>query len=180
MDRETLIRRFRHIISLASLAYAFTILHTIQYSMRDHDNLDHDNLNDDGDTTTAQTSGDHDATNFSASSTHNTVNTPTASTRASENLEKTSKWSEAEVELLLNYVEANCILTTARGLNLKKSEFNRASAVVRTKDSSQCHYKWGNVGIFFYQLEVSSSLIQIYRSSMTIDLCYIQGNFTVG
>ena len=158
MDRQILIRRFRHIISLASLAYAFTILHTIQYSMRDHDNL-----NDD---TTAQleTAGDHDSTNFSASSTHNTVNTPTAS--ASENLEKTSKWTEAEVKLLLDYVEANCILTTARGLNLKKSEFNRASAVVRTKDSNQCHYKWGNVGFFFLSTWRFRLILHYYRYAL--------------
>jgi hypothetical protein len=75
MDGHTLIQHFRHIISFASLAYTFTTLHTIQYSMRDH--CDNNN-------TTAQ---DHNSTNFSASS--STQDTP-ASVSTSENIEKTS------------------------------------------------------------------------------------------
>ncbi len=54
-------------------------------------------------------------------------------------VEKTSgRWTNDEVKLLLGYVEANCILTTARGLNLKKSDFNKAHNTVKTKDPSQC------------------------------------------
>jgi hypothetical protein len=144
MDRHTtLIQRFRHIISLASLAYAFTILHALQYSMRDQDNLNDD---DDG---TAQT-----ATNFSASSTHDTVDTPpTASTSENVASEKAnSRWTDDEIKLLLDFVEANCVLTTNRGLSLKKSQFTQAHATVKTKDASQCHYKWGRVIFFsFYQ-----------------------------
>ena len=49
MDRHTLIQHFHHIISLASLAYTFIVLHTIQYLMRNHDNdngthLDHHHM----------------------------------------------------------------------------------------------------------------------------------------
>ena len=33
----TLRRQFRHIVSLASLAYIFFAIHTIQYSLLDHD-----------------------------------------------------------------------------------------------------------------------------------------------
>ena len=134
MDGHTLIQHFRHIISFASLAYTFTTLHTIQYSMRDH--CDDNN-------TTAQ---DHNSTNFSASS--STQDTP-ASVSTSENIEKTSgRWTESEIALLLDYVEANCVLMTARGLSLKKSEFNKARATVKSKDAAQCHYKWGHVRFF--------------------------------
>jgi hypothetical protein len=103
MDGHTLIQCFHHIISLASLAYTFTVLHTIQYSMWNHGDNDND--------APAQTAGDYESTNFSASS--STHNTPaTAST--SENIEKTSgQWTKNEIKLLLNYVEANCVLTTA-------------------------------------------------------------------
>ena len=52
MERSSLIQRFRYIISLASLAYTFTILHTIQYSMQDHDD----------DNSTSRNLQDHDLT----------------------------------------------------------------------------------------------------------------------
>jgi hypothetical protein len=134
MDRHSLIQQFHHIISFASLAYTFTTLHTIQYSMQDH--CDDNN-------TTAQTTEDHNSTNLSASS--STQDTPSTS----ENSEKTSgQWTKSEITLLLDYVEANCVLTTVRGLNLKKSKFNRAHATVKSKDAAQCHYKWGHVCFF--------------------------------
>lgn len=134
MDRHTLLDRFRSITSLASLAYTFTILHTIQYSMRDHDNNNN---------TTAQTPQDNDSTNQSTSM----YDSP-ATTSMSETIEKSSasgRWTDDEVKLLLEFVEANCTLTTARGLNLKKSEFSKARTMVKSKDSTQCHYKWGRV-----------------------------------
>ena len=37
MDRHPLLQHFHYIILLASLAYIFTALHTIQYTMQDHD-----------------------------------------------------------------------------------------------------------------------------------------------
>jgi hypothetical protein len=159
MDRHLLIQRFRHIISLSSLAYTFTILHAIQYSMRDHDN-DNDS--------TAQTAGDHDSTNISTSTTQNTVDTPaTAST--SGNIERTSnRWTDDEIKLLIDYVEANCTLTTTRGLVLKKSEFNKARTTVKTKDAGQCHYKWTHVGIFLSTTFSSSSLIPVHYYSSVL------------
>ena len=49
--------------------------------------------------------------------------------------------------LLLDYVKENCTLTTAQGLNLKKLGFNKVHKIVKSKDMSQCHYKWGHVCI---------------------------------
>ena len=159
MDRHTLIQHFRHIISFASLACTFTTLRTIQYSMWDH--CDNNNM-------TAQ---DHNSTDFSASS--STQDTP-ASVSTSENIKKTSgQWTESEIMLLLNYVKANCVFMTAWGLSLKKSEFNKAHAMVKSKDAAQCHYKWGHVHFsvnnkgFHYW----SSIIAMYD---------VQGNFGVG
>ena len=168
MDRHTtLINHFSHVISPASLAYAFTILHTVQYSMREHGD---NNLNDNDDGT-AQTA--EDSTNFSTSSTHDTVNTlPTAST--SENVERANnRWTDNEVRLLLDYVESNCILMTGRGLNLKKTQFNQAHATVKTKDAGQCHYKWNHVSFFLF--------INNWKAfHVPLAMCYIQSNFTVG
>ena len=103
MEGPSLVQCFCFIISLAPLAYTFTVLHTIQYSMQNHDN------------STTQNPQDHDLTDYSAlSSTHdtlaNTINVRTA--------EKTSGWwTKQEINLLLNYVERNSILTTASRLS---------------------------------------------------------------
>ena len=162
MDQHSLLQCFWYIISLASLAYTFTILHTIKYSMQDHDNNNN---------TTSTGPQEHDLTNFSAlSSTHETL----ATTSTLENIEKTnSQWTEHEVNLLLDYIETNCILMTAWGLNLKKSEFNKAWAIVKSKDMSQCHYKWGHVSIFIINEDFSylSSIIAMY---------HIQSDLAVG
>ena len=112
-----------------SLAYTFTAIHTLQYSMHDHDN----------DTTTTRNPEDNESMVSSS--------IPAAASTTGS-VEKTSRrWTDDEVKLLLGYVEANCILTTARGFNLKKSDFNKARNTVKTKDPSQCHYKWGHVHI---------------------------------
>ena len=136
MERSSLIQCFRYIISLASLAYTFTILHTIQYSMQDHDD----------DNSTSRNLQYHDLTHHSASSSSHDALATTSTAGTSE---KTSgRWTEQEINLLLNYVEGNCVLTTTRGLSLKKSDFNRACDMVKSKDAAQCHYKWGHVCIF--------------------------------
>ena len=57
----------------------------------------------------------------------------------------TGWWTDEEIELFLDSVSTNCTLMTARGLSLKKTAFNQAHVVVKTKDAAQCHYKWGNV-----------------------------------
>lgn len=129
MDKHTPL--FRYIISLASLAYTFTVLHTIQYSMRN--SVD-----------TTQTPQDYESTNPSTS-THDSF----ATTSMSENTEKSNnRWTDHEVKQLLDYVAANCTLTTGRGLSLKKSEFSKVRATIKSKDANQCHYKWGHVRIF--------------------------------
>jgi hypothetical protein len=86
-------------------------------------------------------------------STHQSASSSTRDTLATSSTtgtsEKTrSKWTDQEISLLLDYVEKNIILTTARGLNLKKSEFNQARNFVKTKDAGQCAYKWGHVRLF--------------------------------
>ena len=137
MDKHLLLPYFRYIILLSSLTYTFTALHTIQYAMQDH--------NDYNTTTTAQ-DYDPDHSQAASTSTHNATQPATTST--SESMKKSSgQWTDNEVKLL-NYVESNCTLTTARGLTLKKSEFNKACATVKLKDANQCHYKWGQVCIF--------------------------------
>jgi PKD repeat protein len=130
MDSEgqSLIQRFRYILSIASLAYTFTILHAIQYSMQDHDDND-------------STTQNPDLTQYSASS--STHDTPATTSTAGTAEKTTGRWTDQEIDLLLNYVEGNCILTTARGITLKKSDFNKAHDMVKTKDATQCHYKWG-------------------------------------
>ena len=99
MEGPSLVQCFHFIISLVSLAYTFTVLHAIQYSMQNHD-----------DSTTQNPQG-HDLTHYSAlSSTHDTL----ATTSTVGTAEKTSGWwTEQEIDLLLNYVERNSILTTA-------------------------------------------------------------------
>ena len=142
MDKHTLLQQFHYITSLPSLAYTFIILHTIPYAMRDHDI-------DNNITTSTQPPQLNCSTNPSTSSSAH--DTPTTST--SENLEKTSGWwTKTEINLLLDFVEGNCILTSARGLNLKKSEFNKACTIVKSKDANQCHYKWGHVCILLSML----------------------------
>jgi hypothetical protein len=139
VDTHSLVHRFRHIISLASLAYTFSGIHAIQYSMLEHD-MDVDNPEDQS---RAQNTQDNESASHSAlTSTHN----PSTIANTSNSSERTSgRWSEQESGLLLDYVEANCSLNTPRGLNLKKSDFNKARNIVMSKDPSQCHYKWGHV-----------------------------------
>lgn len=98
-------------ISLASLACTFTTLHMIQYSMRDHNNNNNNN--------TSTGPQNHDLIDLSASaSNYDTPNT----TSISKNTKKTNSWwTENKINLLLDYIEANCILTTAWGTNMKKS-----------------------------------------------------------
>lgn len=146
----SLAQRFRFIVSLASLAYTFTVLHAVQYSMRISDDSTAQNLqNPDSTHSSALSSG--------TSASHNTL----ATTSMTGTAEKTTgRWTEDEVNLLLDYVEQNAILTTARGLTLKKSEFNRVRDKIKSKDAGQCHYKWGNVS---YQLSTRTLIVILYH-----------------
>jgi hypothetical protein len=156
----SLVQRFRFIISLASLAYTFTVLHAIQYSMQNPDDSTTRNL------------PDHDSTDYSTlSSTNDTL----ATTSTAGTTEKSNKrWSVQEINLLLDYIERNSILTTARGLNLKKSEYKKASEMVKTRDAVQCQRKWANVGGIFVINEDSDHYLSI------IAMFYLQGNFALG
>ena len=166
MDRQ-LLQCLRYIISLSSLAYIFTTSHIIQYTMWDQDN------NNTG-TGTLQDHGcdlsDHSALTL----THDTQPTTTST---SESIKKTSSWwTDNEITLLLNYVELNCTLTTARGLTLKKSEFNKACATEKSKDATQCHYKWGQVHVF----QVIIIYYLHYLSELYVVMLNIQSNLAVG
>jgi len=124
---------FRQILSLASIAYTFTTLHAIQYSMSAH--------NDDN------TTAPQDATDNNTIAQIPLDNASMAA--SSNNASSTSgRWSHKEIQLLLDYVKANCVFTTAKGINLKKSEFSQACNTVKTKTAAQCHYKWGHVSVF--------------------------------
>ena len=84
LDRHTLLKRFRYITLIASLAYTFTVLHTIQYSMQDHD----DNNN-----TTTQIPQDHDSSQ--ATSTYDSPATTGTSMLKTTDFEKnSSQWTE--------------------------------------------------------------------------------------
>jgi hypothetical protein len=156
-DGCLLIQYFRQIISLASLAYIFTTIHAIQYSMRD-------NTDDSNSTPAAPPLNPHDADSVYYSSASSSLHTftQTATTSNTEGSEKTSgQWTTDEILLLLEYVRENCVLTTMKGLNLKKTEFNKAREVVKTKDVGQCQYKWGHV----HSILLSMRILMTYHLS---------------
>src|SRR5438270_13606518 len=111
-DGQSLIWHFHQIISLASLAYIFTTIHAIQYSIRDHEVDDIDSTSPNPQDMTDSTESHHSA----SSATHNLPQTATASNTKSS--ERTSgRWTNDEMALLLKFVRDNCVLTTTRGLN---------------------------------------------------------------
>jgi hypothetical protein len=155
MDKHTLLQHFHYIISLSSLAYIFTAVHTIQYAMWDHNNND-----------TSTQDHSNPSSHSASTSTHNTQ--PATTSTSESNKKASGRWTDDEIKLLLDYVESNCTLTTARGLTLKKSEFNKASTTVKSKDATQCHYKWGQVRILiinygFHRLS-GLQLCSIYKA----------------
>ena len=85
---HSLIEHFCQIILLASLAYIFTTIHTIQYLMRNHiEDIDSTALNP-------------DSTHYSASSSTHNLPQPAATTSHTESSEKTSgRWSNNEIVL---------------------------------------------------------------------------------
>jgi hypothetical protein len=137
MDAHNLRQQFRHVVSLASLAYIFSCIHAIQYSLLDHDMDDnseyHSNL--------------QETSHSDFTSTHDTSNPADTSSNPGK-ANATGRWTDQEITLLLDYVEAHCPLSTSRGLSLKKTQFNKARDTVKSKDASQCHYKWGHVCIY--------------------------------
>jgi len=151
MDAKTTAQRFRQAFSLASLAYIFSIIHTIQYEMRHHlQSPSHPPLPSGNPTTS--TSGPSSL--LEANTTNETKSTSTSEKTAS------NRWTDEESFLLLDYVEKHCVLTTARGTALKKRDFNKAHDAVKTKSANQCHYKWTQV-IFFIMIAMSLDRLSV-------------------
>jgi hypothetical protein len=141
MDTHTLRQQFRHVVSLASLAYIFSSIHAIQYSLLDHNTMDDNNSEDHNNL--------QETSHSDFSSTHDTSNLgPAYASSNSGKANASGRWTDQEIILLLDYVEAHCPLSTTRGLNMKKTQFNKARDTIKSKDASQCHYKWGHVCIY--------------------------------
>ena len=139
MDTHTLIQQFHQVVSLASLACVFSGIHTIQYSLLDH------NMMDDIEDCNLQ---ENDSASYSGfTSTPNTISNP--GDTSSNSGKASGHWTDQEITLLLDYVKTHCSLNTLRGLNLKKTQFNKAWDTVKSKDASQCYYKWGHVNIHY-------------------------------
>ena len=99
-------------------------------------------------------------------SNHDTPNT----TSISKNTEKTNSWwTENKINLLLDYIEANCIFDD--GMRYQHEEI-KAWAIVKSKNATQCYYKWGCVS--FYVIDENS-----YHLSSIIAMYHIQSNFAV-
>ena len=162
MDAHTLIRQFCHVVSFTSLACVFSGIHKIQYSLLDHNMMDViENCN----------LQENDSTSHSGfTSTPNTSNPANTSSNSGK---ASGCWTDQEITLLLNYVKTHCSLNTPRGLNLKKTQFNKAQDTVKSKDASQCHYKWGHVHRSIIDEDLSC------WSSMKA-LQYLKGHFTLG
>lgn len=129
----TLLRQFRQAVSLASLAFVFSAIHAIQYSLLDSDYDMEDHPQE---------------TSHSDTSTHADTSNPAADTSSnSEKASASGRWTDQEISRLLDYVEANCPTNASNGVSLKKTHFNKASDTVKSKNASQCHYKWGHVCI---------------------------------
>ena len=154
---HTLVQQFRHVVSLASLAYIFSGIHAIEYSSVDYDM-------DSVDTEDHNHSTSHSGFT-STPDTSNPADTASSSGKAS------GRWTDQEITLLLDYVEAHCNLNTARGLNLKKTEFNKAHDTVKSKDASQCHYKWGHVCIYtIYKVYLTDLVLKSFARSTSPSL----------
>jgi hypothetical protein len=130
MDTQQRLVQFRLIVSLASLAYVFSAIHAIQYSALQVD--------DDSDIINSDSGSDSDMDE------NNTVNTEDPADTFGKS---SGRWTDQEISLLLDYIEAKGLLNTTRGLTLKKAQFTQAQELVKSKDAMQCHYKWGHVHI---------------------------------
>ena len=123
MDAHTLIWQLCHMISLTSLACVFSGVHTVQYSLLNHD------MNDIEDCNLQKNDSTSHSGFTSTPDTSNPANTSSNSGKAS------GHWTDQEITLLLDHVEAHCSFNTLSGLNLKKTQFNKAHDTVKAKDS---------------------------------------------
>ncbi len=171
MDPRILVQQFREIVSLASIAYTLTTLQVISAAINNPDSLRLVEPIDDhyhnSDMETESVTGMSTASTASATS-----NTTPPSAGTTE--QRTNRyWTHDEILLLLDHVEKCCTLTTARGTNLKASEFRQASTTIKTRTASQCHYKWGQVRRFLFNRTAADGL--------SIAACqYLQGMFHLG
>ena len=162
MDAHTLIRQFRHVVSLASLACVFSGIHTIQYSLLDHDMMD--------DIEDCNLQENHSTSHSGFTSTPGTSNPADTSGNSGK---PSGYWTDQEITLLLDYVKTHCSLDTPRGLNSKKTQFNKAQDTVKSKDASQCHYKWGHV-----HRSIINEGLSCWSPMKALQ--YLQGHFTLG
>ena len=57
-------------------------------------------------------------------------------------------WQPLALQEVLRKQVGDGTIKKSRGTNLKKSGFNKAHDMVKSKDAAQCHYKWGHVSTF--------------------------------
>lgn len=100
------------------------------------------------DHTSLQENASTSHSNFTSTLSYDTSTSNPAEASTKSGKAASSHWSDQEINLLLDYVETHCSLNTSSGLNLKATHFNKARETVKSKDSSQCHYKWGHVCVF--------------------------------
>ena len=134
MDTHTLMRQFCHIVSLASLAYIFSAIHAIQYSLLESD---YDTMDPNGEDPTHHTLQETAASTSYSDFTSSTPNTSNPANTSSSSGKASGRWTDQEITLLLNYVEAHCSLNTSRGLNLKKA--NSTKLVTRSSQKMLCN-----------------------------------------
>ena len=157
MDPHTLAKQFRHVVSLASLAFIFSSIHALQYSLLDYDATMENSENQ----TSPQDNASTSHLNFTSTPSHDTSTSNPADTSSSS---VKGRWTDQEINQLLTYVEAHCPLNTSRGISLKKTHFNKAHTFIKTKDASQCEYKWGNVCISIYLLSTMVYLTHVIQT----------------
>ena len=152
---HSLMCQFCHVVSLASLAYIFSGIHALQYSLNqlDYDTMD-DNHADNQLEENAPSTSHLDLTQAGASTPSHDTSYPVdaGNLKASAN----GCWTDQEITLLLDYVEANCSLS--RGLNLKKSQFNKACDTVKSKGGMlQNATTNGTMYIFLYSTKKAAN-----------------------
>jgi len=147
-----LTKQFRNVVSLASLAFIFSSIHALQYSLRDYDTgTSMDDTENPQDTVGASTSH----SNFTSTPSQDTTQASTSNPAEFSSTGKSGKaaaasgrWSDLEITQLLDYIQEHCSLNTSSGLSLKKTCFNQASDTLKSKTAAQCRNKWNNVRIF--------------------------------
>jgi len=172
VDANTLLRlrQFHNVVSLASLAYIFSGIHAIQFSLRnlntdsDYDSdSESDSDMDTGDNTEDPTHPSHsrDAphSDFTPTSSNPADISTSTSNPGKANASASGRWTDQEISLLLDYIEGNCPLTTSRGIGLKKTHFNKAHETIKSKGASQCHYKWKNVSNYVVYVVYLTDLV---------------------